>query len=273
MSREHERRDITYPHSVISVAVITLALLLAAPYGASAETEARPLKIGIIGTGRIGGALARHWAEAGHEVFMSSRHPEELQELADELGPLAHAGTPREAAAFGNVVLVSVPYAAIPQIGRDYASELAGKIVLDTSNPFEGRDGEMAVAAQRKGAGLASAAFLAGTRLVRAFNCIPAATLANEADREPERIAIPLGGDDTQALAMAERLVRDAGFDPVLIGSLERSRLFDLGQPLANGGWTAKQMREALKSINGRDASATPLSHAAAVRARRNPMN
>jgi hypothetical protein len=250
MTRRRERRRITDVQSVISVALFTLTLLLATPYGASAETEARPLKIGIIGTGRIGGALARHWAEAGHEVFTSSPHPEELEDLADELGPLAHAGTPREAAEFGDVVLVSVPYAAIPQIGRDYASELAGKIVLDTSNPFEGRDGDMAVAAQRKGAGLASAEFLAGTRLVRAFNCIPAATLANEEDRKPERIAIPLGGDDTQALAMAERLVRDAGFDPVVIGSLERSRIFDLGQPLANGSWTAEQMREALESID-----------------------
>lgn len=227
------------------------ASIIAAPSGAAAdEVASEPLKIGIIGTGRIGGALARHWAGAGHAVFMSSRHPEELAELADELGPLAQAGTPREAAAFGDVVLVSVPYAAIPQIGRDYAEELAGKIVLDTSNPVAGRDGEMAVAAQRQGAGLASAAFLAGTRLVRAFNCIGAATLAGQANRQPQRIAIPLGGDDAEALAMAERLVRDAGFDPVVIGSLERSRVFDLGQPLANGNWTADEMRDAMESLD-----------------------
>jgi hypothetical protein len=212
-----------------------------------AAAQAEPLKIGIIGTGRIGGALARHWVRAGHEVFMSSRHPEELEDLAEELGPRAHAGTPREAAVFGEVVLVSVPYAAIPQIGRDYAEELAGKIILDTSNPFAGRDGPMAIEAQRKGAGIASAEFLNTTRLVRAFNCIPAALLANEANREPERIAIPLGGDDAEALAMAERLVRDAGFDPVVIGSLEESRVFDLGQPLARGNATAAELRRALE--------------------------
>src|SRR5688572_33376773 len=84
--------------------------LVAAPRAQAQE----PLKIGIIGTGRIGGALARHWVNAGHEVFMSSRHPEELEALAKELGPRAHVGLPREAAAFGSVVLVSVPY----EIGR-----------------------------------------------------------------------------------------------------------------------------------------------------------
>jgi predicted dinucleotide-binding enzyme len=212
----------------------------------AAHAQSDPLKIGIIGTGRIGGALARHWVNAGHEVFMSSRHPEELQSLAAELGPRAHVGTPREAAAFGEVVLVSVPYSAMPQIGSDYAAELDGKIVLDTSNPVVNRDGAMAEEAKRKGSGIASAEFLPGTRVVRAFNCIPAAALANEPNRQPERIAIPLAGDDAAALAMAERLVDDAGFDSVVIGGLADARLFDLGEPLARGNWTVAQFREAL---------------------------
>lgn len=215
-----------------------------APYRARAQ--AAPLKIGIIGTGRIGGALARHWVGAGHEVFMSSRHPEELQGLAAELGPRAQAGPPREAAAFGDVVLVSIPYAAMPQVGNDYAAELNGKIVLDTSNPVERRDGAMALEAQRKGAGIATAEFLRGARVVRAFNCIPAATLANDANRRPERIAIPIGGDDAEALAVAERLVSDAGFDPVIVGSLAATRRFDLGQPLASRQFTAAELRREL---------------------------
>jgi hypothetical protein len=215
-----------------------ITLLGAAPAGAQA-----PLKIGIIGTGKIGGALARHWVAAGHEVFMSSRHPEELEDLAKELGPSAHVGTPREAAAFGSVVLVSVPYSAMPQIGSDFAAELAGKVILDTSNPVEGRDGEMALEAQRKGAGVATAEFLNSDRVVRAFNCIPAATLANEGNRRPERIAIPIGGDDAAAIAIAERLVRDAGFDPVMIGTLAQTREFDLGRPLAAGNLTAAELR------------------------------
>lgn len=215
----------------------------------SAGAQSEPMKIGIIGTGHIGGALARHWVNAGYEVFMSSRHPDELQPLADELGPRAHAGTPREAAAFGEVILVSVPYKATPQIGRDYAAELAGKVVLDTGNPFERRDGPMAAEALKKGVGESSAEFLQGTRLVRAYNCIPAATLANDANRKPDRIAIPIASDDTGALKIAERLIRDSGFDPVVVGSLKDSRLFELGQPLASGQLTAAEMRQRLKQV------------------------
>jgi predicted dinucleotide-binding enzyme len=203
----------------------------------------QPLKVGIIGTGRIGGALARHWVAAGHEVFMSSRHPEELEPIAKELGPRAHVGQPREAAAFGSVVLVSVPYGAMPQIGTDFAAELAGKVIIDTSNPVERRDGAEALEWQRKGAGVSTAELLKNNRVVRAFNCIPAASLAGQANRQPARIAIPIGGDDASAVAIAERLIRDAGFDPVMVGSLAESRRFDLGQPLAQGNLSAAELR------------------------------
>ena len=220
----------------------------------SNDAHADPIKIGIIGTGRIGGALARHWVHAGHEVMMSSRHPERLQGLAKELGPLAHVGTPRQAAAFGEVVLVSVPYAATPQVGNDYAKELAGKVVLDTGNPFPGRDGPMAQEALKKGVGESSREFLHGTRLVRAFNCIRAASLANDADRKPERIAIPIAGDDAGALKVAQRLIRDSGFDPVVVGPLKSAKYFELGQPLARGPFTVEEMRSKIEElgINGK---------------------
>jgi 8-hydroxy-5-deazaflavin:NADPH oxidoreductase len=213
------------------------------------SAEPAPLKIGIIGTGNVGGALARHWVAAGHEVVISSRNPHQLVPLAEELGPRARAATPREAARFGDVVIVSVPYAATPQIGRDFAEELAGKVVLDTGNPIERRDGPMAREALARGTGRASAEFLAGTRVVRAFNCIPAASIKHEANRQPERIAIPLAGDDPEALAIAERLVRDAGFAPVIVGSLDSAPLFDLGAPLALGNISADEMRERMATI------------------------
>jgi len=221
-----------------SAAAAVTALLV----GSVAHAQ-EPLKIGIIGTGKIGGALAKHWVNAGHEVFMSSRHPEELEGLAKELGPRAHVGTPREAAAFGSVVLVSVPYGAMPQLGTDLAAELAGKVIIDTSNPVERRDGPQAPEWQRKGAGVSTAELLKNNRVVRAFNCIPAASLANEANRQPARLAIPIGGDDPAAIAIAERLVRDAGFDPVMVGSLAKTREFDLGQPLAVGNLSAAELR------------------------------
>ena len=184
-------------------------LILAAAAAGGAVRAAVPdasARIGIIGTGRIGGALARAWVKAGHEVLVSSRHPEELRGLVAELGPRAHAGTPREAAAFGTVVVVSVPYRAMPQIGTDFRAELAGKIILDTSNPVESRDGAMAKDARKLGAGAATAELLQSKRVVRAFNCIGAAALASDGFRQPQRLAIPIGSDDPEALAVARQL-------------------------------------------------------------------
>jgi hypothetical protein len=142
----------------------SVALSAGVLVGASEAGAQEPLKIAIIGTGRIGGALARHWVNAGHEVFMSSRHPEDLEGLAKELGPRAHVGQPRQAAAFGSIILVSVPYGAMPQIGTDFAAELAGKVIIDTSNPVERRDGPQAIDWQRKGAGVATAELLKNER-------------------------------------------------------------------------------------------------------------
>jgi lactate dehydrogenase-like 2-hydroxyacid dehydrogenase len=85
-----------------------MAQAQSAPAAASAKLP--PLRIGIIGTGHIGGSLARHWAKAGHEIMISSRHPDELKPLAAELGANVKVGTPEQAAAFGDVILVSVPY-------------------------------------------------------------------------------------------------------------------------------------------------------------------
>jgi predicted dinucleotide-binding enzyme len=239
-----DRRDTQAGDRIARRTLLQIAGALLAGVASPLLAQGKPLRIGIIGTGRIGGALAGHWTRAGHEVLMSSRHPEELQPLAKQLGARARVGTPRDAAAFGEVILLSVPYGAVPDIGKENAASLKGKVVLDTSNPVEGRDGAMALAAQKKGAGVATAEFLAGTRVVRAFNCIPAESLAKLGNRKPERLAIPLGGDDAAALEVAQRLVRDAGFDPVVVGTLAQSRQFDLGGPLAKGDLTAAELKK-----------------------------
>jgi 8-hydroxy-5-deazaflavin:NADPH oxidoreductase len=238
-------RDLRALGAAAAVALMACTAAAAGAAGALPAAEA-PLKIGIIGAGHIGGTLASLWVKAGHEVLVSSRHPEQLQGLARSLGPRARAGTPHEAALFGNVVLISVPYAALPQIGRDLRTELSGKIVLDTGNPYPQRDGDMAVEARRKGTGVSSAEFLPGVRLVRAFNAINSGDLASEAHRSGERIAIPLAGDDSQALEVAQRLVRDAGFEPVVVGPLSRAREFDVGTAVYTRLMTAAQLRQAL---------------------------
>jgi 8-hydroxy-5-deazaflavin:NADPH oxidoreductase len=228
-----------------------LAALLVAGTTARAEAPvpktAHPMKIGIIGAGEIGSALARHWGAAGHQLMISSRHPEELQSLAKEIGPNVTVGTPREAAAFGEVVMLAVPYGATPQVGRDYATELKGKIVLDAGNPYPSRDGEMAVRDRQRGTGVASAEYLPGTRLVRAFNAINSGPLGRDAFRKPERLGIPLAASDPEAMKVAAQLVNDAGFDPVPVGDLSRAREFDYGTPVYVRGMTAAELRRALK--------------------------
>jgi len=227
-------------------ALLCAAALSVVATSVSAAESAAPLKIGIVGTGNIGGALAKHWAQAGHELVISSRHPEELQSLAKSLGPKVRVGTPLEAAQFGDVVLLSVPYKATPQVGKDLATAWQGKIVLDTGNPYPMRDGTMALDARKRSTGVTSKEFLPGVRLVRAFNAINWDDLANQGNHKPERYAIPLASDDAEGLKVAERLVRDAGFDPVVVGGLDRAREFDVGTKVYTELLTAKQLREAL---------------------------
>ncbi|NNE63853.1 MAG: NAD(P)-binding domain-containing protein, partial [Gammaproteobacteria bacterium] len=145
--------------------VTTLALMLEGLTPAARAENARKMKIGIIGSGRVGSAIGSVWVSAGHEVMFSSRHIEHDKALAEKLGSNAHGGTPKQAAAFGEVVMISVPYGALPEVGKDLAALINGKVVIDTCNPFIWRDGDIAAWAREKGAGLASAELLPGARI------------------------------------------------------------------------------------------------------------
>ena len=199
-------------------------------------------KIGIVGSGNVGGTLGGVWVKAGHEVMFSSRNIEHDKALAARLGGNARAGTPREAAAFGEVVMISVPYRALPEVGKDLADLIRGKVVIDTCNPFVGRDGEIADWARKKGAGLASAELLPGALLVRAFNAI-GYTRMGAAHQQPGRIGMPIAGDDARASAAASRLIRDIGYEPVLIGALAMGKHLMPGMPLA-GERTPAEIRK-----------------------------
>lgn len=226
------------------LAFLASMCLLSTAFAATASGT--PVRIGIIGTGKIGAALAQLWVRSGHEVMISSRHPEELAALATRLGPKARVGTPAEAAAFGEVIMLAVPYAATPQVGHDLAKQMAGKVVLDAGNPYPDRDGPMAAAARVKGAGPSSRDFLPGVRLVRAFNAIIAGNLLTQTRRAGEWFAIPLASDDPAALKQAATLVHDAGFDPVVVGNLSQAHQFDVGSAVYVKLLTAKQLRAAL---------------------------
>ncbi len=207
----------------------------------------RPMKIGFIGSGNIGGAVGELLARAGHEVFFSSRNPDNLKALVARVGPRARAGTPKEAIAFADVVFLGVPFSSMPQIGRDYAADLKGKVVLDAGNPNPRRDGPMAEAAVAKGAGLATAELLPGARVVRAFNQLNFKVFLSEAHRSGDRVAVPLAGDDAEAIAVASRLVTDAGFEPLVVGPLAAGKSFDSSQPIFLKAMTARELRAVLK--------------------------
>jgi len=207
------------------------------------------VKIGIIGAGGIGSTVGKLWVDAGHEVLFASRHREGLDSLTTRLGPRASAGTPVEAARFGEVVMVTVPLAAVPGLARDVASALAGKVVLDTANAYEQRDGEAAREATRHPQGSAgwAAAKFAGARWVKAFNTVYFKTLENEAHRGGDRVGIPLASDDQDALDVAARLVREAGFDPVPLAPLARGKDFEPGTEPYNTGMSGPQLRKVLR--------------------------
>ncbi|MBV8753952.1 MAG: NADPH-dependent F420 reductase [Hyphomicrobiales bacterium] len=225
------------------------ALLLGAawPAGARAQTGGGKTKIGVIGSGKIGGTIGGLWVKAGHEVFFSSRHPEELKELVSSLGPQAQAGTVAQAVSFGDVVFVAVPYKALPEVGKENAAGLKGKVVLDACNAVAGRDGqELADEVERDGIGVVSQKYLPGTRLVRAFNTMGYGVFAKEAHRPDPKLAIPIAGDDTDAVQVAAGLVRDAGFDPVVVGKLADARRFQRGQPGYGQQVSAAELKQKL---------------------------
>jgi predicted dinucleotide-binding enzyme len=207
----------------------------------------RSLKIGIIGAGNIGGAIGKLWAKAGHEILFASRNPAELKDLVAEAGPKTRAGTPKEAAEFGPVVFLAVPYSAMPQIGKDFGSILKGKVVIDCSNPSERRDGDMAKAAREKGSGVATQEYIPGARVTRAFGTINFKVALENAHRVGDKIAIPIAGDDAEAVKITSNLVIDAGFDPVMVGGLARSKEFDYGGPGSGKNTTAAELRKLMK--------------------------
>lgn len=231
------------------IAGLTFAIGAAPGVAFGQPAGVSPLKIGIIGSGNIGGTLGTFWAKAGHQVMFSSRHPDNLKQLVERVGPRARAGTVSEAIAFGDVILIAVPYGSMPQIAKDFGKDLAGKIVMDTGNAVLARDGEIAKEAREKGVGLTTQRLLPGARVVRAFNTLGVSRLRNNANRPEGRIAIPMAGNDQEALKVASMLVRDAGFDPAVLGGLDRSRLFEQTNPLYGQEISAQEMIERAKKL------------------------
>jgi hypothetical protein len=201
------------------------------------------MRIGILGAGNIGGTLARLWSRAGHEVMVSSRHPEKLTPPDPGIGSPGKTGSLEEAARFGEVVLLAIPFAGLLDTVPAVAPLLAGKVVIDAMNPFSARDGSIAEQARARGAsGLTTRDRLPDARLVRSFSTVNYRELQSQAHRLADRVAVPMAGDDPQAKEIVARLIRDAGFEPYDLGPLADSSPLDPGGALFGRAMTRRQI-------------------------------
>lgn len=193
------------------------------------------MKIGIIGSGNIGGSLGKHWTQAGHEVIFSSRHPEELKSLVTEAGKNATAKSITETfEANADVYLLAMPFKAVDKIAELYAGEYANSVILDATNPYPERDGDMAqnVRDANYNASEYTAMKYNTARTGKAFNTIKASYLKNYAFRTQDKLAIPFAAQDEHSKKIIKELIEDIGFDSVYVGNLSDTKIMDPEQDI-----------------------------------------
>jgi len=213
-----------------------------------ANDEEDEMNIGIIGSGNIGATAARLFAGAGHNIAISnSRGPETLRDLVDGIGEKARAVTVEEAVDFGEVVLVAIPLFAYETLPAD---RLAGKIVVDATNYYPGRDGSLDFGGRTSSEVISG--HLPGARLVKAFNTMYYETLATAgSEAEESRLVLFVAGDEEEAKDVVSRLIREIGFSPVDTGSLrEGGRRQQPGSPIYNTPMTEEKAHEAHSGID-----------------------
>jgi predicted dinucleotide-binding enzyme len=177
-----------------------------APVAHPLPHTSQPMKIGVIGSGNIGGTVGELFAKAGHQVLYSDRDEANAKAQAARVAG-TRAGTVPEAIAFADVLLVAIPFGAWPSFAKQYGAALKGKIVIDPTNPNPTRDGELAkIVLTKPSTGEFVAEFLPGVRLIRAFNTTSYASFAKEANRPGEKMGIPVAASDAATLAIGVRL-------------------------------------------------------------------
>ena len=200
------------------------------------------MRIGIIGSGNIGGTLTRRLSALGHDVSVANtRGPDSLRELAQETG--ATPATPEDTVAGAELVVLAIPLKAVPDV-----PSLDGKLVVDANNYYPARDGQIAEIDE----GMSSSRWIAtqhpGATVVKAFNTMQSSHLLEygRPQGDPERIAIPLAADDAAAKATVSGLIDALGFDPVDAGDLDGSRRQEPGTPVYGADLDAERTRAAL---------------------------
>ncbi|MBD2465942.1 NAD(P)-binding domain-containing protein [Oscillatoria sp. FACHB-1407] len=205
------------------------------------------MKIGIIGSGNIGGTVGKLWAKAGHQVLFSSRNPEKLSSLIAEAGSNAQADTVAEAVAFADVILVAVYYATINE-AIAASNDWAGKTVIDATNPYGRTASGQVQRLPGVSSGLEFALKLPQSHIVKAYNTLPSTTLANDAHRVDPYVLFYCG-DDNQAKQNVAQLIRDSGFVGLETGSLSQAPLQEPGGLLYNQPLTVQPARKLLDSL------------------------
>lgn len=209
------------------------------------------MKIGVIGSGNIGGNLGKHWAKAGHEVLFASRHPDELTQLTKEAGGNAKAVTMDEAwEANADVYLLAVPFKAIDKLSELYAGEYHGKVIIDATNPYPERDGEMAqdVRDSYRNASEYTAMKFNTAKTAKAFNTIYAEHLRDRAWRDSDKLAIPYAAQDEDSKQKTKQLIEDIGFDAVYVGGLQDTQIMDPDQKIYGKSVSKNELEKMINS-------------------------
>lgn len=213
------------------------------------------MRIGIIGAGGIGKLYGRLWRAAGHDIMISSRSAQTREAAADAID--AAAGTPQAAAAFGDVVLLAVNYATIDEAVAAIASEVAGKLVVDATNPLVtvAGGGTERVIAEDAIAGEVMAAKLPEARVAEGFTTLWTGHVEERSDHENPTVAMTLAADDPADREIVARLIRDAGLVPVDLGTLARSRPLDPPSPIWNVVLLAGELEERVTAFRQEQAA------------------
>ena len=227
----------------------------------------RMTTIGFIGSGNIGSTVARLAVEAGHDVVLSnSRGPDTLQDLVAELGPRARAGTAEDAARAGDLVVLTIPLKNVSDVPTGH---LTGKVVIDTSNYYPQRDGQ--IAALDDGTTTTSELVqsqLSGSTVVKGFNNINyrhLGSLQREAGSD-ERTSLPIAGDDADAKRQVTELLDSLGYDAYDAGTLAESWRFDVGTPAYGAPYNADSSGSYPPPVeSGRQVTADVLAEALAT--------
>ena len=182
--------------------------------------------IGVIGAGHLGTSVGLACAKGGHEIILSSRHPERIRTDAKNVQVSTIANCALEA----EIILLATPYSTLPELARKLEIAISEKIVIDATNPDPSDKGELAETSRREGMGVTTQKYLKTAKVIRAFSSINAGNVTCSR-KQPLPLAVPVAGDDEKAVEIVKKIVRDAGCVPVVTGNLASGRIFEWGNP------------------------------------------